>query len=50
MGVDQLDRFAIDERHAADLARPVGVDDVIVDGSEIEHLGERVADLVLRRR
>ena len=44
--VDQLGRLAVDQRHAADLARPLGVDDVIVDGREVDDFGEGIADLV----
>ena len=44
--VDQLGRLAVDQRNAADLARPLGVDDVIVDRREVDDFGEGVADLV----
>ena len=44
--VDQLGRLSIDQRHATDLTRPLGVDDVIVDGGEVDDLAESVTDLV----
>ena len=44
--IDQLGRLAVDQRDAADLARAIGVDDVMLDGREVDDLGEGIADLV----
>jgi len=46
VSVDQLRRLVVDQRHAADLARPLGMDDVVVDRREVDDLRKGVADLV----
>src|SRR5437762_12539294 len=46
MRVDQLRGFAVDQRHAADLARALGWDHVVLDRGEVDHFGKGVADLM----
>src|SRR4051812_33475103 len=47
MGINQLSRLFVDERYAADLSRPIRVDDVVPDRSEVDHFGEGITKFVL---
>src|SRR5437764_1872325 len=46
MRIDQLRGLIVDQGHSADLARPLGMDDVMVDCGEVDHLSKRVADFM----
>ena len=46
MRVDQFRGLAVDQRHAADLSGPISVNNVILDGCEVDHFGKGVTDFV----
>ena len=46
VGVDQLGGLVVDQGHAADFAGPVGLDDVVIEDRQVDHLAEAVADFV----
>ena len=43
--VDQFGGLIVDQCHAADLTRPVGMDDIVVRRGEIDDFGEGITDL-----